>query len=109
MLARTAPALLAWDQERAAGHFYPLYGLARVPCATPRRASLDPLCPTRLRPVGQRGGRAVPRGKALEPLPGLDGPARWALAGPADCGSTAPPRGSRVHSGPPTRAIASRP
>jgi hypothetical protein len=81
MFSLTAPSRLPCDQERAEGHVHPIYGIERVPCATHRRAILDPISPQVLRPVFKRVFRQLPRGKALEALTFLDGQDLLALDG----------------------------
>jgi hypothetical protein len=70
----TSPSLLALDQERTAGNVPTIYGMERAPCATSRRERLDPGFPERLRPLLQSVLRQLQPGKALEPMPWLDGP-----------------------------------
>ena len=65
MFALKAPSLLAFDKERAEGHWHTIYGRQRVPCDTYMRARLDPLSPTWLRPVCKSVFRQRQRGKAL--------------------------------------------
>jgi hypothetical protein len=50
MFSLKAPALLAFDQERAEGNVRTIYGIERVPCDTHMRAILDPVSPKVLRP-----------------------------------------------------------
>jgi hypothetical protein len=83
-----APSLLAVAKERAEGNWHTIYGIARVPCDTHRRAILDPGSPKWLRPVFQRLGRQLQRGKALEAMTFLDGDDFWALDGTGDVSST---------------------
>jgi len=79
--SRKAPALLAFDQERAEGHVPTIYGSQRVPCAPYRREILDPVSPKWLRPVFTSVLRQLQRGKALEPMTLLDGSYLLALDG----------------------------
>jgi hypothetical protein len=88
MFALTAPSLLAFDKERVAGHLHPIYGLERVPGDTHMRAILAPVSLKGLRPVFKSVFRHLPRGKALEPMPCLEGHYRLALAGTEDFSST---------------------
>ena len=81
MFALTAPSLLAFDKARAEGNGHPIYGIARVPCDTPRREILDPVSPTWLRPVCTSVFRQLQRGKALEERMFLDGHYVLALDG----------------------------
>jgi hypothetical protein len=73
MCSLTAPALLAFAKERAAGNGPTIYGIARVPGDTARRAILAPVSPQGLRPVCKSVVRPWQRGQALAPLVGLDG------------------------------------
>jgi hypothetical protein len=73
MFSLKAPALLAFDKERAEGNLHTIYGIERVPCDTPMRDILDPLSPKVLRPVFKSIFRQWQRGKALEPMVLLDG------------------------------------
>src|SRR5712691_5491568 len=73
MFSLTAPSLLAFDKERAEGNVQTIYGMARVPCDTHRRAILDPVSPKVLRPVFQSVFRQLQRGTALEEMVFLDG------------------------------------
>src|SRR5882724_9358819 len=50
MFSLKSPSLLAFDKERAEGNVATIYGIERVPCATPMRAILDLVSPTWLRP-----------------------------------------------------------
>jgi hypothetical protein len=81
MFSLTAPALLAFDQERAEGNVHTIYGSQRVPCDTYMRAILDPISPKWLRPVCTRVFRQLQRGQALASLTFLDGPDLLALDG----------------------------
>jgi hypothetical protein len=81
LFARKAPSLLAFDKERAEGHWHPIYGLQRVPCDTDRRERLALVSPKWLRPVCTSVWRHLQRGKALEALPFLDGHSLLALDG----------------------------
>jgi hypothetical protein len=81
MFSLTAPSLLAFDQERAEDNVHTISGIERVPCDTHRRAILDPVCPTVLRPVVTSVLRQLQRGQALEPMTFLDGHALLALDG----------------------------
>jgi hypothetical protein len=82
-----APSLLAFDTERAEGNVATLYGMARVPCDTPRRAILAPVSPQVLRPVLQSVWRQLQRGKALEARLVLAGHSFRALDGTEYCSS----------------------
>jgi hypothetical protein len=68
-----APALLAFDKERAEGHVPTIDGIERVPCDTDMREILDPVSPTVLRPVFTSILRQLQRGKARESMAFLDG------------------------------------
>jgi hypothetical protein len=81
MLSLKAPSLLAFDKERTEGHLHTIYGIARVPCDTHMRTSLDPLSPKVFRPVFTSVFRQLQRGKALEPMTFLDGHYLLALDG----------------------------
>ena len=74
MFSLKAPALLAFDKERAEGNWHTIYGIERVPCDTHMRTILDPVSPKVLRPVCTSVFRQLQRGKALEPMVFLDGP-----------------------------------
>jgi hypothetical protein len=76
-----APALLAFDKERAEGNWATIYGIERVPCDTHLRAILDPVSPKVLRPVFKSVFRQLQRGKALEAMMFLDGHSLLALDG----------------------------
>ena len=91
MFSLTAPALLAFDKERAEGHWHTLYGSQRVPCDTYMRERLAPLSPQWLRPVFKSVLRPLQRGQALEPMTFLDDHSLLALAGPEDFASQAIP------------------
>jgi hypothetical protein len=82
MFSLKAPALLAFDKERAEGHVPTIYGIQRVPCDTAMREILDPVSPTWLRPVFPSVFRQLQRGKALASLTFLDGHSLLALDGP---------------------------
>jgi len=73
MFSLKAPALLAFDKERAEGNLPTIYGIERVPCDTHMRAILGPVSPKGLRPGFTSVFRQVQRGKALEPMVFLDG------------------------------------
>ena len=73
MFSLKAPSLLAFDKERAEGHWHPIDGMERVPCDTPRRAILALVSPKVLRPLFTSVLRHLQRGKALEPMAFLDG------------------------------------
>jgi hypothetical protein len=81
MFSLKAPALLAFDKERAEGNWHTIYGIQRVPCDTYLRAILDPVSPKGLRPVFTSVFRQLQRGKALESLTFLDGHYLLALDG----------------------------
>ncbi len=81
LFSLTAPSLLACDKERAEGNVHTIYGMARVPCDTHRRASLEPVSPKWLRPVCTSVCRQRQRGKALEERLFLDGHYVLALDG----------------------------
>jgi len=81
MFSLKAPALLAFDKERAEGNLHTIYGIARVPCDTHMREILDPVSPKVLRPVFKSVFRPWQRGKALEAMTFLDGHYLWALDG----------------------------
>ena len=68
MCSLKSPSRLACDQERAEGHLPAIYGIARVPCDTPMREILAPVCPELLRPMFKGVFRPLQRGKALEAL-----------------------------------------
>ena len=72
MFALKAPALLAFDKERAEGNLRTIYGIERVPCDTHMRAILDPVSPESLRPVFKSVLTQLQRGQALEPMVFLD-------------------------------------
>jgi hypothetical protein len=73
MFSLKAPSLLAFDKERAEGHWHTIYSIERVPCDTPMRDILDPVSPKVLRPVFRNVFRQLQRGKALEAMTFLDG------------------------------------
>jgi hypothetical protein len=73
MFSLKAPSLLAFDQERPAGHWPTIYGIERAPCETYLREILDPVFPERLRPLLTSVFRQRQRGKALAPMTLLDG------------------------------------
>jgi hypothetical protein len=73
MFALQSPSLLAFDKQRAAGHWASLYGIARVPCDTLMRARRDPVAPESLGPVFKSRFRQLQRGKAMEPMVFRDG------------------------------------
>ena len=81
MFSLKAPALLAFDKERAEGNVHTIYGIARVPCDTHMREILDPISPKWLRPVFTSIFRQLQRGKALEAMTFLDGHYLLALDG----------------------------
>jgi hypothetical protein len=81
MFSLKAPALLAFDKERAEGNLHTIYGIQRVPCDTYMREVLDPVSPKWLRPVFTRVFRQLQRGKALEALTFLAGHDLLALDG----------------------------
>ena len=81
MFSLKAPALLAFDKERAEGNLHTIYGIQRVPCDTYMREVLDPVSPKWLRPVFTRVFRQLQRGKALEALTFLGGHDLLALDG----------------------------
>jgi hypothetical protein len=81
LFALKSPSLLAFDQERTAGHLPRVYGIERVPCATAMREILDPIEPESLRPLFQHVFRALQRGKALEELVFVEGHYLLALDG----------------------------
>ena len=81
MVSLKAPALLAFDKERAEDHLHTIYGSQRVPCDTSMRELLDPVSPKGLRPVFTSVLRQLQRGKALEPMTCLDGHYLLALDG----------------------------
>ena len=74
LFSRTAPSRLAFDQERAEGHWHTIDGMERVPCDTHLRALLDPVSPQVCRPVFKSVLRPLQRGQALAPLVFLAGP-----------------------------------
>jgi hypothetical protein len=74
MFSLKAPSLLAFDKERAAGNWHPIYGIQRVPCDPYMREILDLVSPKWLRPVFTSVFRQLQRGKALATLTFLDGP-----------------------------------
>jgi len=67
MFSLKAPALLAFDKERAEGNLHTIYGVQRVPCDTYMREILDPVSPKWLRPLFKNVFRQLQRGKALNP------------------------------------------
>jgi hypothetical protein len=73
MFSLQAPSLLAFDKERAEGHWHTIYGLQPVPWDTSMRERLDPVSPKWLRPVCTSVCRQLQRGKALEAMVCLDG------------------------------------
>jgi hypothetical protein len=81
MCSLKSPSRLACDKERAEGHWAPIYGIARVPCDTPMRELLDPVCPASLRPLFKGVFRPLQRGKALEALGFFDDGSLLALDG----------------------------
>jgi hypothetical protein len=81
MFSLKAPALLAFDKERAEGTLHTIYGIERVPCDTRMREILDPLSPKWLRPGFKSIFRQLQRGKALEAMVFLDGHYLLALDG----------------------------
>jgi hypothetical protein len=87
MFSLKAPALLAFDKERAEGNVHTIYGIARVPCDTHMREILDPVAPKALRPVCTSIFRPLQRGKALESMACLDGHSLLALDGTGDFSS----------------------
>jgi hypothetical protein len=97
LFSRKAPARLAVDTARAAGHVPTIYGRQRVPCDPSRRARLAPVSPTWLRPVCTSGWRPLQRGKALAALPFLAGASLWALDGTASFSSKTMHGASGVH------------
>ena len=50
MFSLQAPALLAFDKQRAEGNLGTIYGMEHVPCDTSRRERLAPVSPESLRP-----------------------------------------------------------
>jgi hypothetical protein len=87
MFSLKAPALLAFDKERAEGNVHTIYGIPRVPCDTSMRERLDPISPKGLRPVFTSVFRQLQRGKALEAMQCLDGHYVLALDGTEYCSS----------------------
>ena len=81
MFSLKAPALLAFDKERAEGNLHTIYGIQRVPCDTYMREILELVSPKWLRPVFTSVFRQLQRGKALEALTFLDGHYLLALDG----------------------------
>ena len=81
MFSLKAPALLAFDQERAEGNLHTIYGIERVPCDTHMRAILAPISPKGLRPVCKRLLRPLQRGKVLETMTFLESHYLLALDG----------------------------
>jgi hypothetical protein len=73
LFSLTSPSLLAFDQERTAGHVQRVYGRKRVPCETAMREILEPVQPTSLRPLFTESFRALQRGKALEEMVCVEG------------------------------------
>jgi hypothetical protein len=51
MVSLTSPSLLAFDKQRAEGHWGTIYGMEHVPCDTHMRERLDPVSPESLRPL----------------------------------------------------------
>src|SRR5215475_1511005 len=88
MFSLKAPSLLAFDRERAEGHWHTIYGIQRVPCDTYMRERLDPLSPKWLRPIFKSVFRQLQRGKALEEMVFLDGHYLLALDGTGYFSST---------------------
>ena len=64
------PSLLAFDERRRedAGNLKNIFGIGRAPSDSAMREILDPLDPTRLRPMFREVFRQLQRGKALEPM-----------------------------------------
>jgi hypothetical protein len=81
MFSLKAPALLAFDKERAEGNLHTIYGMTRVPGDTHMRAILDPVSPKLLRPMFTSLLRQLQRGKALAAMTFLDGHYLVALDG----------------------------
>ena len=73
MFALTSLSLLAFDTQRAEGHWGTIYGMTRAPCDTYRRETLDPVSPESLRPSCTSVFRQLQRGKALADMVCLDG------------------------------------
>ena len=81
MFSLKAPALLAFDKQRAEGNLKTISGIERAPCDTRMRERLDPVSPESLRPSFNLVFRQLQRGKALEPMVFLDGHYLLALDG----------------------------
>jgi hypothetical protein len=81
MFSLKAPALLAFDKERAEGNVHTIYGMTRVPCDTHRREILDPVSPKLLRPMFTSLFRQLQRGTALAAMTFLEGHYLVALDG----------------------------
>jgi len=73
MFSLKSPSLLAFDKERTEGNLESIYGIARVPCDTHMRETLDPVSPESLRPSFKSVFRQLQRGKALEDMVFLEG------------------------------------
>jgi hypothetical protein len=87
MFSLQAPALLAFDQQRAEGHVHTIDGIPHAPWDTRRRERRDLVSPASLRPSFTSVFRQLQRGKALEPLGLLTGHSCVALDGTGDCSS----------------------
>jgi hypothetical protein len=87
MVALTFPSLLALDTQRGEGNVDAIDGIARAPCDTPLRETLEPVSPESLRPSFQSVLRQLQGGKGLEEMPGLAGHSFVALEGTGDCSS----------------------
>jgi hypothetical protein len=87
MCSLTAPSLLAFDKQRAAGNLKTIYGMAPTPCDTRMRARLAPVSPEVLRPSFQLVLRQLQPGKGLDPMAFRDGHYVVALAGTGYCSS----------------------
>ena len=60
MFSLKAPALLAFDKERAEGNLHTIYGIQHVPCDTYMRERLDPVSPQVAPPSVQERLSATP-------------------------------------------------
>ena len=87
MVSLTSPSWLAFDQQRAEGHWGTIYGIEHVPCDTQMRELLDPVFPESLRPLCKRIFRQLQRGKALERMTFLDDYYVLSLDGTGYCSS----------------------
>lgn len=87
MCALNSPSVLALAKGRAADTLHRISGLGRVPCATSRRESLDPVKPAHLSPALNAVLRHLPRGRALAERSCVEGHSLFALDGPGSFSS----------------------